>query len=1536
MNLINITINMRKVKEICLLLLFFSTINATSVAQTKSFVPVNGMKIGPNYIAFEAEATQSTLGKWQIITPDDSRYQDKISNPPINETHLEFTGNNPSVGDPNSPLKYTFQCPKTGKYRLGARLFQRLEGLPEDKCNDVYIKMAGNFTSGNNIPTNELRHDTKFYGRGVNKWGALYSLESHSQGHAPALYNLTEGEIYILTVSGRAQRTNIDYWLLYETSLPITLGPNKDLAAVNNAKYRPQILNSKTFDAVNMDFKGIEGFSDAQRANKAGVEILQNPNRSEWAAAQYIYRGSAGNAKFILKTMLEKGGESSYRLKINGELIGELTNERIHDTDIENYTTRSYIINNESVSLKDKDTIQIEFNNTSNGLVAEGDSTATAHGTWVSMEIRTTGQFTEIIKIQHPVIWATDNDKPKIMELIEQYDWAQSIVSQMHDEVDGKLVTHQSNPDAILNTIPEFPADDSNPESFASPFARDHKKVLLTASYSGMLYYLTEDEKYAQFAADILAYYIDVIATRTPQTTTISGNYFYDPRTTYNHFAIAYDFTYNFLKKPETNVYDKASETYVAFDNEKAQKAISNIVGNALAEYGGDDTHGKFISNHPVLTSPGALFPILCIDDDIERERLFNVFWNKGTKRQNSFKNTILPMFGDQGVWPESTSYSFMPNISLILNVVDRMKPEMNVASNNQNIFDGNFLFSNLRYPDRTFVRYGDSKRRTDATAENYRYSLDIAERRGFEDLKQKAQVALKQNYKADGGYNPQLPSGTFEDYSSLELFWGHPLPETEIGDIEYKPTVIVKHAGIALQRNFVDSVNSKYGLCGIIGGAHYVHAHCTGITMELYGAGYVMAPNGGLPRTLAERGDPIHTDYFMRHAGNNTVIVNGTSHGIQDGWGKNMHLWQNTTVNIAAEPKHLQEPTSKNFSFATQFLGDEVNKCDQQRTLSTIRTSATTAYYFDMFRSKSRSDNNFHDYIYHNIGDITQITGAAGNALAVSTTDRYNNDIGDLRKSPGWRFFENTEVTGPTTEAVKVRFNLNETNTYMNMFVPAGVEKEFTKAVGPPTREAKGSYLNKKTQVIAVRQQGEAWNLPFVQVFEPATSTSSSVVEVENLYNGDAIIGARVQSVVGDKTVEDHILCLPESDKSVTLAKYGISFSGRFAVVRYEQDSTNAYTTLYIGEGDSLIYGDFTLRADADRKGVMVKEGEPYFGRQLLFKNIHNKDLIPKGTTLEIEAIVGEDFTEVTLWGNDTINMGTKTEMPFVWSGHPLISNIQDDEYTFTLTAKDAQGEIEKKTIVFETPGQIPYPNSEVPHSIPGKIEFEEYDAGGKYLGYYDKTAQDPSFYSYRETDDVDLGRNGTIVSSLEAEEWLEYTVHVKQTGRYKLSVRHRTTVAPGVQGFSVILPNKGDTLLSNCETLYTGKSDFFVDPIGEFALEEGKQVLRFAILNTGFDLDYMELEFITPTSANQVTQDSKGFKVYPNPAGRFVSIQLQGFSAAQVSIYNMAGQLMYQKSTNNSLVRLPRESNYNPGMYLIRVLDENNRAFYKKFIFK
>lgn len=777
--------------------------------------------------------------------------------------------------------------------------------------------------------------------------------------------------------------------------------------------------------------------------------------------------------------------------------------------------------------------------------------------------------------LQHPVIWTTNAEHTKIANNIKDYAWAKSVVAKLHNNIDKISKEHKNDPKAILATMPALGGNSA-----------EHNKLLSTAAEAGMLYYITNDKSYAQLSADIISAYTEPLSELTPQTTHIMGDSFYDPRTCYNMLALAYDFVYNYLKDNNTKVYDLSTQRYHSFNNDKAQKAFINMTGDVLKEFGKPDTHGARISNHPILTAPGVLYCILCIDDKKERDRLFDVFWEKGTQHQPSFKNTIMPMFSKQGIWPESLSYSFMPNITLILNIIDRIKPEMNVTKDYMRIFNGCFMFENLRMPDRRFVRFGDSKRNNDFTETSYRYTLAIAKRRGYKELADKAQVALELLYNAKKMKDAKLLDPVYDNSSYLDLFWGEPFPTGNTPKFDYKSTVLVDHAGVALQRNYVDKNNEEYGLCGIIGGASYVHSHVTGISMELYGCGYVMSPNAGLAATLPERLIPLNEQYFRLYAGNNTVVVNGTSHGLDKGsWKAKANVWQNKTVNIASEPLNLENPISKQFSFATQLLNDTVNKCLQERTLSTIRTSDTTAYYFDMFRSNSLVDNKFHDYIYHNIGDETIVSDSKGNAVPLSPTRRYQNDIGDVVHAPGWRYYEDTKTTPLTDDAVNVRFDLNFDHKYMHMFMPQGVDREYTKALAPATREAKNGYISKKTQVIVVRQNGEAWNRPFISVFEPSANKISSIKSVENLYDGKKIVGAKVVSQVEGKLITDYIICQNDDNASYINNSLKLKFQGRFAVVRKTVSGNGSKVELYIGKGKELSFNDDTLKA-LDNKG--------------------------------------------------------------------------------------------------------------------------------------------------------------------------------------------------------------------------------------------------------------------------------------------------------------------------------------------------------------
>jgi beta-glucosidase len=95
-------------------------------------------------------------------------------------------------------------------------------------------------------------------------------------------------------------------------------------------------------------------------------------------------------------------------------------------------------------------------------------------------------------------------------------------------------------------------------------------------------------------------------------------------------------------------------------------------------------------------------------------------------------------------------------------------------------------------------------------------------------------------------------------------------------------------------------------------------------------------------------------------------------------------------------------------------------------------------------------------------------------------------------------------------------------------------------------------------------------------------------------------------------------------------------------------------------------------------------------------------------------------------------------------------------------------------------TPVQQPYPGPDA-HPIPGKIEAEDYDTGGKDVAYHDNT---PGNYGgqYRG-DDVDIEAasdtgGGYSVGWTEQGEWLRYTIHIAEATRYDIQVRVASAV--------------------------------------------------------------------------------------------------------------------------------------------------------------
>jgi hypothetical protein len=174
-------------------------------------------------VVMEAERTPSSLGsgtqRWTLYQPGDANHVYGATN----GGHLEFLGNSSNGGDPQAPLTYTFRINQSGYYHLHLRARARLDGAPDDKNNDCYVKVAGlngaTFGEGPNAggdhlddaPLSLLTKDTKIYGGFPNSWGWANQLDAGGSSNKRwPVYQFNAGSTYRLTISGRSIKFNCD------------------------------------------------------------------------------------------------------------------------------------------------------------------------------------------------------------------------------------------------------------------------------------------------------------------------------------------------------------------------------------------------------------------------------------------------------------------------------------------------------------------------------------------------------------------------------------------------------------------------------------------------------------------------------------------------------------------------------------------------------------------------------------------------------------------------------------------------------------------------------------------------------------------------------------------------------------------------------------------------------------------------------------------------------------------------------------------------------------------------------------------------------------------------------------------------------------------------------------------------------------------------------------------------------------------------------------------------------------------------------
>ena len=237
--------------------------------------------------------------------------------------------------------------------------------------------------------------------------------------------------------------------------------------------------------------------------------------------------------------------------------------------------------------------------------------------------------------------------------------------------------------------------------------------------------------------------------------------------------------------------------------------------------------------------------------------------------------------------------------------------------------------------------------------------------------------------------------------------------------------------------------------------------------------------------------------------------------------------------------------------------------------------------------------------------------------------------------------------------------------------------------------------------------------------------------------------------------------------------------------------------------------------------------------------------------------ALRTKNIQKIDFYVNDEL-VETMTEAPFALEYTPA----EKGKYQLkaVLTADDGT--------TYERLSNITAFSQRSPHkgaiSLPGTLQFEDFDEGGEGFTFHDSDAQDEGKANYRtdnEGVDIVTGNNGYALGYTATGEWLEYTVDVQQEGIYAFEAyaSHGNNVQAG---FTVSLVTDGqNTQLANVNVTQTDDNQWstYKKFTGTFSksLPAGQQILRVAITGPYINLDKMVLTCKTPTGIEEVSEE-------------------------------------------------------------------------------
>ena len=422
------------------------------------------------------------------------------------------------------------------------------------------------------------------------------------------------------------------------------------------------------------------------------------------------------------------------------------------------------------------------------------------------------------------------------------------------------------------NALPGRPMESVHPSKTGRNIESLNREIMGIARDAAFLYWLTGEERYAKLAAGVFDTYMTGIYYRNvpidlnhghQQTLVGMSSFEVIHEDILYDIVPLYDFLYDYLNTRHTDKMDIYAGAF--------KKWADNIIANGVPHNNWNLMQARYVMNIGMILENNKQYA-----DGKGREYYIDYVLNRSSIRQWSL--TKLADYGfdpKTGIWAECPGYS---------NVV------LNDYTSFATLFDRNLNYDLVKampvlskavvatpqylFPNRMICGFGD-------THPGYLNTNPIsrmirnAQHNGKKEQEEYFTAMLKCFHPDAGKTKDNKKSvpvsiSSFFDEKPLELN-----PNIEAGKIEQyvSPFFYAPNVSWLVQRN---GMNPRNSLMISLNASEGNHMHANGISMELYGKGYVLAPDAGIGLYLYSGLD--YLEYYSQFPSHNTVCVDGIS----------------------------------------------------------------------------------------------------------------------------------------------------------------------------------------------------------------------------------------------------------------------------------------------------------------------------------------------------------------------------------------------------------------------------------------------------------------------------------------------------------------------------------------------------------------------------------------------------------------------------------------------------------------------------------